>query len=113
VLNPETPVERVAGVLETVDMVLVMSVRPGFSGQSFMPEVLPKVEWLRRRLGDEADIEIDGGIGPETVGAAAEAGANVIVAGTAIFGQGDRGAALRALRETAAAAWASSRERRP
>jgi len=113
VLNPETPVESVAGVMEQADMMLVMSVRPGFGGQSFMPEVLPKIEWLRERLGGERDIEIDGGMGPGTVAGAAGAGANVIVAGTAIFGETDRAAALRAVREAAEAALAAPREERP
>jgi len=103
VINPDTPVESVAPVLDTVDMVLVMSVHPGFGGQSFMPEVLPKVSWLRDRLGAAAAIQIDGGIGPETVVPAAEAGADVFVAGTAVFGAPDRRAAMQAIRDGAAA----------
>jgi ribulose-phosphate 3-epimerase len=102
VVNPETPIEPAAPLLHRVEMVLVMSVRPGFGGQSFMPEVLSKVRWLRRTMGPDADIEIDGGIDPDTVTEAARAGANVLVAGTAVFGQRDRAGAIRALREAAA-----------
>jgi ribulose-phosphate 3-epimerase len=88
VLNPHTPVETVQHVLELCDLVLVMSVNPGFGGQSFIPEVLPKVAALRRMIderGLSTHLEIDGGISPKTVGEATAAGARVLVAGSAVF----------------------------
>jgi ribulose-phosphate 3-epimerase len=96
-LNPDTPVERVAGVLDAVDLVLVMSVFPGFGGQRFMPEVLPKVLWLRER-GYAGHVEMDGGLDPETLPRCAAAGADVLVAGSAIYGVPDRQARIRELR---------------
>jgi ribulose-phosphate 3-epimerase len=107
-IKPKTPVGAVENILDKVDMVLVMSVEPGFAGQKFMPEVLTKVKRLRELMGPEADIQIDGGITAETVGPAAQAGANVFVAGTAVFGQEDREAAVLGLIEGArkgARAW--------
>ncbi|MFL5797597.1 MAG: ribulose-phosphate 3-epimerase [Actinomycetota bacterium] len=103
-LNPPTPFEAVEPYLELVDLLLVMSVHPGFGGQAFIPEVLPKVERAREtvdRLGLSCDIQIDGGIGPETAPRAARAGANVLVAGSAIFQQPDPPAAARAIRAAA------------
>jgi ribulose-phosphate 3-epimerase len=88
VLSPPTPFSAVAPYVEDCDMVLVMSVHPGFGGQSFMPEVLHKVEQCRKWVdshGLTTDIEIDGGISTETAPQAREAGANVFVAGTAVF----------------------------
>jgi len=79
-------------------MVLVMSVWPGFGGQKFMPEVLAKIPVIREELGYAGDVEIDGGIAPETAKAAKAAGANVLVAGSAIFRARDRAGAIRALR---------------
>jgi ribulose-phosphate 3-epimerase len=81
-------------------MVLVMSVHPGFGGQKFMPEVLPKFARLRA-AGFRGDLEIDGGIGPSTIGAAASAGANVFVAGSAVFGAADVRARIAELRTAA------------
>jgi ribulose-phosphate 3-epimerase len=107
-IKPKTPVDAIRGVLESVDMVLVMSVEPGFAGQKFMPEVLEKVTELRKLMGPDRQIQIDGGISPETVGDAAAAGANVFVAGSAVFGKKDRGAVVASLRELAdekAQAW--------
>lgn len=101
VLNPGTPVGAVEPFLDQIDVVLVMSVEPGFGGQAFLPDVLGKVEKLREvveKNGISTDIEIDGGITPDNVGAAAAAGANVIVAGTAIFGAGDPVGAVEELR---------------
>ena len=103
-LNPDTPVERLLPVLDAVDMVLVMSVFPGFGGQRFMPAVLEKTAALRRVHGFRGDVEMDGGINADTVGACAAAGANVLVAGTAVYGEPDRAAAIRGLRERAEAA---------
>jgi len=101
-VNPETDIAPVRDMLDRVDMVLVMSVHPGFGGQSFMPEVLAKIETLRE-WGYAGDIEIDGGISPSTIGDAAAAGANVFVAGSAVFGSDDWAATIRTMRETAEA----------
>jgi ribulose-phosphate 3-epimerase len=106
VLNPATPADAVRPVLGDVDQVLVMSVNPGFGGQKFIPGVLAKIEQLRRWIGEaerDVEIEVDGGIGPGTVGAAARAGANVFVAGTAVFRASDYAAAIADLRKEAAA----------
>ncbi|MBI1852612.1 MAG: ribulose-phosphate 3-epimerase [Planctomycetes bacterium] len=97
VLNPATPASAVASIVKHVDLVLVMSVWPGFGGQKFMPEVLPRFGELRR-LGFDGELEIDGGIDKETIGAAAAAGAHVMVAGTSVFRAKDPGAAVRDLR---------------
>ena len=98
-LNPATPVESVYPALDHVDVVLVMSVVPGFSGQRFMPEVLTKVRELRERLRPDQRLEIDGGINADTIGLARDAGADWFVVASAIFGSPDRAAAIRALRE--------------
>ncbi|RCH95579.1 hypothetical protein CU097_006381 [Rhizopus azygosporus] len=84
-IKPKTPVEEVIGpIAEQCDMILVMTVEPGFGGQRFMAECMPKVETLRRKYPN-LDIEVDGGLSLETIDASADAGANVIVAGTGIF----------------------------
>ncbi|MYF26761.1 MAG: ribulose-phosphate 3-epimerase [Acidimicrobiia bacterium] len=104
VINPATPYRTLDPFLELCDLVLVMSVVPGFGGQSFMAEVLSKVEAARSaidRRGLKVDIEIDGGIGPATIGFARAAGANVFVAGTAIFRQPDPIQAIANLRRAA------------
>ena len=106
-LNPDTPVERVADVLGEVDLVLVMSVFPGFGGQRFMPEVLEKTAWLRER-GYTGLLEMDGGLNLETTPECARAGADVLVAGSAIYGASDRTARIRALRDGAEEARALS-----
>jgi ribulose-phosphate 3-epimerase len=88
-LNPDTPFAAVEPYLDQVDLVLCMTVFPGFGGQSFMAEVMPKVTQVRAAVeadGLALDIEVDGGIGPETAPVAARAGANVFVAGNAVFG---------------------------
>ncbi len=103
-IKPKTPAEDVFDYLEKCDMVLVMSVEPGFGGQKFMNEVLPKVTAIRERanaLGMPLDIEIDGGINLETAPLAVKAGANVLVAGNVIFSAPDKGARLKELRECA------------
>jgi ribulose-phosphate 3-epimerase len=87
-LNPATPVDAVANVLDLVEMVLVMTVNPGFGGQSYIPTMEPKIAEVRALVVDrglDVDIEVDGGIGPSTIGGAAAAGANVLVAGSALF----------------------------
>lgn len=105
-INPGTEVAAIVPYLDQVDMVLVMSVWPGFGGQSFMPEVLDKIRQLREEHGFARDIEIDGGIAPETIARAAAAGANVFVAGTAIYGAPDVAARISELRAEASAAYA-------
>ena len=89
-LNPATPAVTVAHVLDLVDMVLVMTVNPGFGGQDYIATMEPKVREVRSMieaagLGDRVDVEVDGGIGPATVAGAAAAGANVLVAGSALY----------------------------
>jgi len=104
VLNPQTSDEAVRYVLGDVDVILVMSVNPGFSGQAFLPQVLPKISALRRLIDRERlpiDLEIDGGIQPATARRVVEAGGRVLVAGHAFYGQPDRAAALAELREAA------------
>jgi ribulose-phosphate 3-epimerase len=103
-LNPDTPVETVLPHLGEIDLLLVMSVHPGFGGQSFIPEVLDKVRVARRAIDEAAlpvEIEIDGGINVDTAGAAVEAGVDILVAGSAIFAEPDPAAAARAIRESA------------
>jgi len=87
-LNPKTPISALMDVINDIDLILVMSVNPGFAGQSFMGEVLPKVSELRKMINDKKlkiDIEIDGGINFETAPLAVKAGANILVSGTTIF----------------------------
>lgn len=101
VVNPGTPVEAIKEVLPYVDMVLLMTVNPGFGGQSFIPEVLPKIsllQELRTNKGYTFEIEIDGGVNPETAGKCTERGADVLVAGSAVFKQQDRKQAIEAIR---------------
>ena len=105
VVNPGTPYEAMDPHLELCDLALVMSVEPGFGGQEFIYEVLAKVEAARRAIDDrglDVDLQIDGGIDPATVGAARRAGADLFVAGTAIFGRPDPAAAIAELRAAAA-----------
>jgi len=97
VLNPETPVEILAPYLKEADEVLVMTVHPGYGGQKFIAECLPKVAWLRERC-PELDIMIDGGGNAETIPLAAKAGANQFVAGSYLFKQADMKAAVADLR---------------
>ena len=97
VINPDTPVEKIKDVLCLCDMVLVMSVFPGFGGQKFIPTALDKLRELRKLIdesGREIDLEIDGGVTEENVAAIKEAGANVIVAGSTIFKATDRAATI-------------------
>ena len=87
-LNPDTPVSVLDDVLDKIDLILIMSVYPGFAGQKFIPDVLDKVKFLRNKINNEnrkIDIEIDGGIDFETAPLAIEAGANILVSGTTIF----------------------------
>ncbi|SDC64739.1 ribulose-phosphate 3-epimerase [Terribacillus halophilus] len=104
VLNPATPVSLIEEILPEVDMVLLMTVNPGFGGQRFIPSVLKKVEELaklRTKLGIDFEIEIDGGVNTDTAKLCTDAGADVLVAGSAVYGQEDRAAAIAAIREAA------------
>jgi len=100
-INPPTPYDAIDPYVELCDLILIMSVHPGFGGQSFMDEVLSKVELARKKvdsLGLVTDIEIDGGIGPENIRRAKDAGANVFVAGSSVFRANDPVAAVTAMR---------------
>ena len=100
-LNPHSPIDGLDVVLPELSMVLVMTVNPGFGGQKFIDAVVPKLRALRSEIdsrGLDVDIEVDGGIAPETVRTVVEAGADVLVAGSAVFGKRDYGAAISALR---------------
>lgn len=96
-IKPNTPVEAILPFLPQLDMVLVMTVEPGFGGQSFMPETMPKVKALREAAPGLL-IQVDGGVSAKTIAMAAENGANVFVAGSAVFGAEDPQAAIRQLR---------------
>lgn len=101
-LNPASPLHMIEYVLEQLGMVLLMTVNPGFGGQEFIPEVLAKIRRLREMIDERrlaVDIEVDGGIGPETIGRVSEAGANVFVAGSAIFHSDDYAKTIRTMRE--------------
>jgi len=100
-LNPETPVEAIEGVAPLCDMVLVMTVRPGFGGQEFMPEAAKKIAQIRDIVGPDIRIEVDGGIDPQTTPIVVSYGADTLVAGNAIFAKTDRIAAINAIREAA------------
>ena len=103
-LNPSTPLDCLEYVLGDVEMVLLMTVNPGFGGQSYIPAVTEKVRRLRRMAderGQELEIEVDGGVRASTVGAVAQAGANVLVAGTAVFGAKDYRVAVHDIRDAA------------
>ena len=107
VFNPATPLDYLDYTLEQLDLVLLMSVNPGFGGQQFMPGVLPKIAEVRRRVQQSARalrVEVDGGIKTENIGAAARAGADTFVAGSAIFGSNDYQATITAMRTAIAAA---------
>jgi ribulose-phosphate 3-epimerase len=107
VLNPHTPIEAIEWVLRDVDQVLIMSVNPGFGGQSFIPSALEKIEQLRRRIdekGYRVDIEVDGGIKLDNIAEVAAAGANVFVSGSGVFGTADYAATISELRRRAEAA---------
>lgn len=101
VIDPATPIAWIDHVLHLVDIVLVMTVNPGFGGQAFLPEMLPKIAALRARCDEHGlhpHIEVDGGQNPHTVRQSVEAGADVIVAGTALFNQPDYAKAIDAMR---------------
>ena len=98
-LNPDTPIERAVEAARGADFVLCMSIHPGYSGQRFMPEALERIAALRGRLPDRVLVQVDGGIDDENAAVVAKAGARLIVAGSAIFGQADIASAYRRLRE--------------
>jgi ribulose-phosphate 3-epimerase len=105
-LNPHTSEETLRYVLGDIDLVLVMSVNPGFGGQAFLPATLRKIERLRAMIDDAGlaiDLEVDGGVKPGIARQVVEAGADVLVAGSAVFGQSDYTEAIRALREDSTA----------
>jgi ribulose-phosphate 3-epimerase len=102
VLNPATPLVTIESVLEDLDMVLLMTVNPGFGGQKFIHSVVPKIKELRRMLDERGlnhvEIEVDGGVNAQTARLCEEAGATVLVAGSAVFNQADRAQAIAAIR---------------
>ena len=100
-LNPGTPAEAISQLANTVDLVLCMTVNPGWGGQAFLPGSVDKVERLRAMLGDRPALEVDGGIDAETAGPCAQAGATVFVAGSAIFRATNPGDAYRVIRDAA------------
>lgn len=106
VVNPPTTLEQLAAGfgphLDDLSLVLVMSVNPGFSGQKFMPQVLDKARWFKERVGRGTRIEMDGGLNPDTLPSAVAAGVDVTVTASALFGEPDRAAAIRALRAASA-----------
>ncbi len=101
-LNPASPLQMIEYVLDDVGMVLLMTVNPGFGGQEFIPGVIPKIESLREiidKRGLDIELEVDGGIGPQTIGPVSSAGANVFVAGSAIFHSDNYADTIRLMRE--------------
>lgn len=101
-LNPSTPLSAIRYVLQEIDLILIMTVNPGFGGQKFISAMLHKLKELRLMMaeaGVEAHVEVDGGISAQTAPLVAEAGANVLVAGSAVFGQENRAAAISAIRQ--------------
>ena len=107
VFNPATPLAYLDHVMDKVDLILVMSVNPGFGGQAFIPSALDKIREARRRIdqsGRDIWLEVDGGVNASNAGAIVAAGADTLVAGSAVFGEKDRAAAIRRLREALAKA---------
>jgi ribulose-phosphate 3-epimerase len=104
-MNPATPVSSIEHVIDMVDLILIMSVNPGFGGQAFIPSALDKLREVRTLVGARPiDIEIDGGITPENTARVVQAGANVLVAGSAVFKGGNYKANIAAIRNAAALA---------
>jgi ribulose-phosphate 3-epimerase len=98
-LNPSTPESVIQYVMDNVDLILVMTVNPGFGGQSFLSSQLPKIERIRKMIGDRPiELEVDGGVNADTIRSVVDAGADVIVAGSAVFKGGDYVATIEALR---------------
>ncbi len=102
-VKPKTPATVLLPYLDLIDLVLVMTVEPGFGGQKFMHDQLPKIELLRQMINEinpDCDLEVDGGVDPNTAPLVKQAGANVLVAGSAVFGKADRAAAIEAIRNS-------------
>ena len=97
-LNPSTPVESIKCVIDDLDMVLVMSVNPGFGGQKFIPQAFEKISQVRKLVGDKVDIQVDGGITPDNAKKVVTAGANILVAGSSVFSTSDYAKAIQSLR---------------
>lgn len=103
-LNPATPINVLEYIIQDLDMVLIMSVNPGFGGQSFIQSSIPKIRDLKNMIVEKnlnVDIQVDGGVSNSTIGDIVEAGANILVAGSAIFGKGDVKSSVQQLRENA------------
>jgi len=103
-LNPATSLTTLDHILPDIDMVLIMTVNPGFGGQKFIPSMLPKIKQLRERIleqGLDIDIEVDGGVNPDTISKVAQAGGNIFVAGNAVFTTPDYGKTISELRRLA------------
>jgi ribulose-phosphate 3-epimerase len=101
-LNPATPIDGLEWILPDIDLVVLMSVNPGFGGQKFIPATLEKISRLRKMIDDRGlaiDIEVDGGVNSKTIASVAGAGANVFVAGSAIFGSDDYTATIAEFRQ--------------
>ncbi len=101
-LNPATPLETIEYVLEDIDMVLIMSVNPGFGGQKFIRSTLPKIKKLREMINEKGlnvDIEVDGGVNASTIADVSAAGANIFVAGSAVFNKEDYAEAIKAIKD--------------
>lgn len=101
VLNPATPIETIQHVIEDVDLVLLMSVNPGFGGQAFIPSVLPKIKAVKEMIAEKeltVEIQVDGGVNEETAKRCVEAGATILVAGSAVYNKEDRKKAIAALK---------------
>jgi ribulose-phosphate 3-epimerase len=111
-INPATPVERIEPHIEAFDLILIMSVHPGFSGQAFIPAVLEKARRIRPRLRGNQRIEVDGGVNPQTAIACREAGCDVLVAASAIFGTKSRDSYSRIIAEVRGAALQASKPQR-
>ncbi|RPJ37251.1 MAG: ribulose-phosphate 3-epimerase, partial [Deltaproteobacteria bacterium] len=114
-LNPSTPVCLIEPALDYADLVLVMSVNPGFGGQELIPEVLPKIKEIRRlitRNGRPVELEVDGGITVDNIGAVADAGADVFVSGSGIFGTPDYAKTIAAMRRNILPQRAQSSQRK-
>ena len=111
-VKPRTPADAIRGVVADVDIVLVMTVEPGFGGQEFMADMLPKIAQVRAMLRDDQRLEVDGGINPVTARRCAAAGADVFVAGNDVFGSPDIAQAMRQLIDSTQAAWSARKTTR-
>jgi ribulose-phosphate 3-epimerase len=111
-LNPDTPISKVCNFLDLIDTILIMTVNPGFSGQNFMKCVIPKIKFLKEDIIQRKlnlTIEVDGGIKEDNIYSVVEAGADIVVSGSGVFGGGDPGGAIRVLKERAKEGFRKSR----